>query len=161
MNAPFEVEQAKALAHKFDLTADFIAHQESGKTTADAERALGCDASQIIKTLILRASRENQWIGVVILGSDRLDTKAVASAAKMKKLRFADPEEVSKLTGYCIGGVPPMAVSFCNQSFVDRRVITKDFVIGAGGNEFHGMKFSPAEFTSKLNVTIIDAAIVA
>jgi len=148
------IERTKQLALHVGLSAEFIHHQQSGKTTEDAVVALGIDAGSIIKTLILHASKEDLFIAAVILGSDRLSCHMLASLAGVKSLRFASPEQIEKLTGFELGGVPPLAVKYCNRAFVDSLVVRKDSVVGAGGDDHCGMKFSPEDLLTRLPITV-------
>lgn len=152
------VERAKKMANDFSLDAEFIIHDETGKTTEDAEKALGISSENILKTLILYASKKDKYVGVIILGSDRLNIKKIAKISNSKKLRFASNEQIEKLTGFSIGGVPPLAINFCSQKYIDNKVCGKEFVIGAGGDEFCGMKFVPKQFLEKIQIERIDAA---
>ena len=62
------IEKAKELAKEYKLKAEFIIHKESGKTTQQAEDALGVDSSNILKTLILYASKEELFFGAINIG---------------------------------------------------------------------------------------------
>ena len=151
------IERAKKMAREINLDAEFIIHDETGKTTEDAEKALGISSENILKTLILYASKEEKYVGVIILGSDRLNIKHVAKISNSKKLRFATNEQIEKLTGFSIGGVPPIAINFCSQKYIDNKVCEKEFVIGAGGDEFCGMKIVPKQLIEKISIECIDA----
>jgi Cys-tRNA(Pro) deacylase len=148
------IEKAKTMAYQVGLKSDFIMHEKSGKTTEDAVSALGVAADNIIKTLILFASKENKYVGTIILGTDKVDQKKVAKLSKVKKLRFSSPDQIEKLTGFVIGGVPPLAIKFCDECYIDNKVLEKEFVIGAGGDEHCGIKFSPTEFKEKVKIAV-------
>lgn len=149
-----KVELAKKIVDDLDLYAEFIMHEKTGRTTVEAEKALGVSADHILKTLILYASKENKFIGAIILGTDKIDTKKIAKIAKVKKLRFANNDQISNITGFDIGGVPPFAVKNCNDYYIDADVLKKDFVIGAGGDEHFGMKFSPKDLADKIKIKV-------
>lgn len=150
------IERARSMAQETGLAADFLFHAQSGKTTDNAVQALGIDAANILKTLILHANREGIFVAGIILGTDRLDQKKLASLSGVKKLHFASPEQIRTLTGFEIGGVPPLAVSFCSRAFIDQKVLERDFVIGAGGDDHCGMRFCPKEFVRKVHIDIGD-----
>lgn len=148
------ISNAKSLVEKININAKFIPHDQSGKSTDNAVSALGVSADTIIKTLILYDSKKLLYIGVIILGTDTLDTKKITILSDSKKLSFANEFQIRELTGFKIGGVPPMAVMFCSKAFIDLNVISKDRVIGAGGSEFCGLEFSPKEFITKLSIVV-------
>lgn len=150
------IQRAEKLAKDLEIKAEFILHEKTGKTTEDAEEALGVSPDNILKTLILYASKEKKYIGAIILGSDRLDMKKLAKISEVKKLRFANNDQIQKLTGFAIGGVPPTAIKFCSAMFIDNKVYEKKFVVGAGGDEFCGMKFAPKHFSERLNLKFVN-----
>ena len=159
MNSESQISKAKQLVQDINLDAEFIYHEKSGKTTEDAEIALGIDSSNIIKTLILYDSKNLMYVGAIILGDCKLDVKKLIAISGAKKLSFASDTQISELTGFQIGGVPPLAIRDCGKRYIDNRVLKREFVIGAGGNEFCGLKFSPKEFISKCDIEIGDVAV--
>lgn len=150
------IERAKELADEYGIDAEFIVHEQTGRTTEDAGKALGISVNDILKTLILYDSRNDRYIGVIILGSDRLDFKKLARISDSRKLRFASDEQIEKLTSFAIGGIPPIGIKFCSNSYMDRNVYEKAFVIGAGGDEFCGMQFNPKQLLDKLDVELVE-----
>ena len=65
------------------------------------------------------------------------------------------PEQVEKLTGFQLGGVPPLAVASCTKAFMDEKVVKKDLVVGAGGDEHCGMRFAPQDLLSVLAIDVV------
>jgi prolyl-tRNA editing enzyme YbaK/EbsC (Cys-tRNA(Pro) deacylase) len=149
-----DVARARALATSLGLDGEFIHHCQSGRTTEDAQSALNIPASDILKTLILISEIDGRSVGVILLGSDRLSFKEVEHQSKLKKLRFASPDEIKVITSFAIGGVPPMAVSHCAFRFIDRKVLDRPIVVGAGGNEFCGYRVAPGQLCQKLNLQV-------
>ena len=77
--------------------------------TATAESsagALGVETARIVKSLIFSA--EGTPVVALIPGNCRADTKAVAAALGVKKVRMADPQMVQEWTGFTVGAVPPV-----------------------------------------------------
>ena len=154
------IEKAKEMVSHLGIKAEFFIHEQSGKTTEQAATANGLSPDNILKTLILFAPKENQFIGVIILGTDKIDSKKVAQLAGVKKLSFATPSQIETLTGFMIGGVPPIAVTKCTLAIMDSKVAGKEIVVGAGGDEHCGMKFSPEHFKKKLSLRVEDITII-
>lgn len=155
MNNDF-ITKTETLSREINLSVEFIFHQNSGKTSNQATKALGVDYSFILKTLILFAPKEFEFFGVVFLSNDMLDIKKIISLVNVKKIVFASDEQVYGLTGFYIGGVPPLAIKFCKCSFIDKKVINKPYVIGSGGDEYCGLKFNPYEFVEKAKITVVN-----
>lgn len=149
-----KINKARQLAKEINLASEFISHEKSGKTTEQAEIALGVGSDSILKTLILYASKEDFFYGAIILGNSKLNIKKLAKLVQVKKLRFANNDQIFNLTGFNIGGVPPLAIKYCKNSFLDKNVLEKQFVIGAGGDEYCGLKFSPKEFVEKTSIVV-------
>ena len=151
-----KIAVAQRQAQDIALSIEIIYHEKSGKSTDQAVEALGATANMVIKSLVLYASKEDVFVGFIILGTNQLDIKKACRAAGVKKLRFASPEQIGALTGFDIGGVPPTALQRCSALFLDSKVIEQKFVIGAGGDEHCGMKFSPKQFLEKTEAGLSD-----
>ncbi len=140
----------RELANRLNFECDIFYHEATGKTTEDAEKALGLDSKYIIKCLLLK-SKKDEYIGAIIRGSDRLDFKTLEAISGYKGLRLAKEEDIRRELGFDIGGVP--AIIFSEKkipAFVDKKVLSLDYVVGSGGTPFHGMKFKPSQLTEKL-----------
>lgn len=138
-------EKAKSIANQFGIQYELILHESSGAKTSDATDALGENTGNILKCLILTDKSTEITIGTILRGDTKLDLKAVQGITGIKKLRFASPEFIAEFTGFEIGGVPPFIIYKCNQKLVCETVFEKGYVIGAGGHEHCGAKFSPEE----------------
>ena len=79
-------------------------------TAVDAANALGCELGQIVKTLILLA--DGRPTAVLVAGDRQADTAALARllGVSRKRLKMASPDRVLELTGYRVGGVPPVGL---------------------------------------------------
>lgn len=147
---PKSVIKTENIASELKLNCEFFYHKETGKTTSDAEKACNLKTNQIIKCLLLKSKEE--YLGVILRGSDRLDLKEIERQFNYKKLRMATSDEVYKMLGYNIGGVP--ITSFYEKNIlakVDNTLLEEELVVGAGGDEHYGMKFNPKEVITKLN----------
>ena len=145
-----KVTYVKNLAQRLDFVCDIFYHEATGRTTEDAEKALGLDSKYIIKCLLLK-SKKDEYVGAIIRGCDRLDFKTLEAISGYKGLRLAKEEDIRRELGFEIGGVP--AVIFSEKkipAFVDAKVLSLDYVVGSGGTPFHGMKFKPSQLTEKL-----------
>ncbi len=140
----------RELANRLSFECDIFYHKATGKTTEDAEKALGLDSKHIIKCLLLK-SKKDEYLGAIIRGSDRLDFKTLEAISGYKGLRLAKEEDIRSELGFEVGGVP--AVIFSEKkilTYVDTKVTGLDYVVGSGGTPFHGMKFKPSQLVDKL-----------
>jgi prolyl-tRNA editing enzyme YbaK/EbsC (Cys-tRNA(Pro) deacylase) len=75
------------------------------RTADDAARAVGCDVSQIVKSLVFIA--DGSAVIALVSGANRVDPAKLASAVGAGNVRRADGDEARSATGVAIGGVPP------------------------------------------------------
>ena len=83
---------------------------ESTRTAAEAADALGADLGQIVKSLVFVVPRADDLEPVVCLvsGPDRVDVGRLAAVAGAPEIRRATAREANDLTGFVIGGIPPI-----------------------------------------------------
>ena len=78
---------------------------EGTKTSADAAAAIGCEVSQIVKSLVFVV--DDRPVIALLRGDQRLDTARLASAVGGSVARRATLDEARQATGYAPGGTPP------------------------------------------------------
>jgi len=126
------------------LKGEIIHHQgRSGRTTRDAEYALGVPGKLILKVLLFK-SRERH-VAAIVTGDKRVDVKNLERLSGIGGLRLAKPEDIKRFTGFSVGGVPPFIFKNLCPVFVDEEVMKREYVIGSAGSEYIGVKFSPQE----------------
>src|SRR3979411_3303370 len=78
---------------------------ESTATAADAAAAIGTTVGRIVKSLVFMAGE--QPVLVLTSGPNRVDTQKVSSLMG-HSIERANADQVRQLTGYAVGGVPPV-----------------------------------------------------
>jgi prolyl-tRNA editing enzyme YbaK/EbsC (Cys-tRNA(Pro) deacylase) len=78
---------------------------DSTRTVKDAAAAVGCDESEIAKSIVFVA--DGDPVVCVASGQHRIDTEKLADLLDVAEIRQAKPDEVRAATGFAIGGVPP------------------------------------------------------
>src|SRR5512147_704397 len=96
-------DQIKSLG--FDYTV--IEHTESTRTAQEAAERAGCELGQIVKSLIFKGKESGKPIIVLTSGANRVDEKRVREYAG-EGIGKADADFVRAVTGFVIGGVPPV-----------------------------------------------------
>ena len=103
---------------------------EGTRTAADAARAVGCSAGQIVKSLVFTAA--GNAVVALVSGSNRVDLARLEAVAG-GPVRKADAELARDATGYAIGGVPPFGHARELPVFMDRDLLKYDVVWAAAG----------------------------
>lgn len=104
---------------------------EGTKTSQDAADAIGCDVSQILKSLVFTV--DDEPVLALLPGDLRLDTAKLAAAGGGSVAKRADLEVVRAATGYAAGGTPPFGHATPIRIFADPRLRRYDVVWCAGG----------------------------
>ena len=98
---------------------------EGTRTAADAAAAIGCEVSQIVKSLVFR--RGSDVVLVLCSGANTVDTDKLG-------LEKADADLVRTVTGYAIGGVPPFDWRTPpSETLLDEDLMVHDVVWAAAG----------------------------
>lgn len=150
-----------ATAAELDIAVIPRTFPEGTRTAEDAAAAIGVDVAQIVKSLAFRAVRSDGTSAVVmalVSGANRLDERALATAAGADHTERADADEVRAATGYAIGGVPP----FCHPTplavFVDRDLLAFDEVWAAAGTPHDVFPLTPDDLVRASGGTVTDLA---
>lgn len=114
------------------LTGQVVEFEQTTRTAADAAAAIGCDVSQIVKSIIFRAQPSGQAVLVLTSGSNRVSEPLVESLVG-EKLGKADADFVRSVTGYAIGGVPPFGFQQPQHSYIDENLLSYDLIWAAAG----------------------------
>ena len=92
-------------ARELGLDVEVQHLDSSTRTVAEAAAAVGCDASEIAKSIVFVA--DGDPVVCIASGAHRIDPGKLADALDVAEVRQASAQEVRAATGYAIGGVPP------------------------------------------------------
>ncbi|WP_022965557.1 Cys-tRNA(Pro) deacylase [Denitrificimonas caeni] len=85
----------------------------------EAAEQLGLVAGRVYKTLLVSTENAELLVALVAVNA-QLNLKALATAAKVKKVEMADPQRAQRSSGYLVGGISPLAQKKALRTFVDR-----------------------------------------
>lgn len=114
----------------FKLTV--IENTESARTAQEAADRVGVTLGQIVKSLIFQGKISGKPILVLTSGSNLVDEKRIKEFAG-EKIRRANPDFVREVTGYAIGGVPPIGHTQQIETYIDEDFLQYDLIWAAGG----------------------------
>ena len=99
-------ERVQAALNELGIDAQVLRLPDSTRTAPEAARAVGCDVGAIAKSLLFMADGEP--LLVLCAGDRRVNTARVAELVGAASVKMASVEDVRRVTGYAIGGVPPL-----------------------------------------------------
>ena len=141
----------------FGITAHVKEFSESTHTAEEAATAIGTTVGQIVKSLVFLAG--DRPILALVSGTNRADT-AKLSAAAGGTIRRADAATVRSVTGYAIGGVPPLGHSTPLRTFLDRDLLQYTSVWAAAGTPNAVFEITPRELERITQAEAIDLSSV-
>jgi prolyl-tRNA editing enzyme YbaK/EbsC (Cys-tRNA(Pro) deacylase) len=112
------------------------------RTAKDAAAAIGCRVEQIAKSLIFRTSFSGRPILVIASGSVRVAEPKIAELVD-EPIEKADADFVRAVTGFAIGGVPPVGHAQSIQTFIDESLASYLEIWAAAGTPNAVFRLSP------------------
>ena len=109
-----------------------IEHAESTRTAQEAADRVGCRLGQIVKSLVFKSLPSNRGILVLTSGSNRVDEGKISQYVG-EAIGRADPDFVRSMTGFAIGGVPPVGLAQPLVTYIDEDLIQYTSVWAAAG----------------------------
>ncbi|MFG2943734.1 YbaK/EbsC family protein [Streptomyces adustus] len=140
---------------------------DATRTAGEAAAAIGCELSQICKSLIFAAwgspllerSREiGGGVPVLVLmdGASRVDLELVRKELGAAKVTRARADVVRETTGYAIGGVPPFGHRTATRVLADRSLLAHDVVWAAAGTPYSVFPMEPKTLIAHAGATLVD-----
>lgn len=104
------VRRVLAAATRKGIDLDVMAFDESTHTAQEAALAVGGELGQIVKSLVFLAPSEDgpEPIVCLVSGQNRVDVARLAAVTGEPEIRRATAREAHDLTGFVIGGIPPI-----------------------------------------------------
>ena len=133
-----------------------IEHAESTRTAQEAADRAGCLLGQIVKSLIFKGKESGKPILVLTSGANRVDEKRIADYAGEHIVR-ADADFVRAVTGFAIGGVPPIGHAQKMETYLDEDFLQYQTIWAAAGtpNAIFELKTEDLQKMTGGNVTRI------
>ncbi|MBK7320455.1 YbaK/EbsC family protein [Candidatus Villigracilis affinis] len=125
-------QKIQALLNSLGYNYTVIEHAESTRTAQEAADRAGCELGQIVKSLIFRGKTSGKPILVLTSGVNRVDEKRISEYAG-ESISRADADFVRTVTGYAIGGVPPIGHNEKMETYLDEDFLQYKMVWAAAG----------------------------
>jgi prolyl-tRNA editing enzyme YbaK/EbsC (Cys-tRNA(Pro) deacylase) len=153
---PEPVERVAAVLREQGADARLEEFSRGTPTAADAARAIGCDAGQIVKSLVFVC--DGSPVLALVPGDRRADGAKVAAAAGAGSARIADPGEVAAATGFEPGAVAPFPVPNVSRVFLDRELLLQELVWIGAGSARHMVGLAPFDLLRLARAMPVDLA---
>jgi len=125
-------QKFQELLNELGYAYTVVEHEESTRTAQEAADRAGCELAQIVKSLIFKGRDSGKPILVLTSGANRVDEKRIAGYAGESILR-ADADFVRAITGYAIGGVPPIGHAQKMETYIDEDFLSYATIWAAAG----------------------------
>jgi prolyl-tRNA editing enzyme YbaK/EbsC (Cys-tRNA(Pro) deacylase) len=121
-------DQLKSLGYDYTV----IEHAGSTRTAQEAAERAGCELGQIVKSLIFKGRKSGKPILVLTSGANRVDEKCISRYAG-ESISRADADFVRAVTGFAIGGVPPVGHLLIMDTYLDEDFFLYETIWAAAG----------------------------
>lgn len=125
------------------------------RTAAAAAEALGCEVAQIAKSLIFKTHDTHKPVLILASGVNRVNEKQI-EAHVGEKIVKADAEFTRAMTGFAIGGIPPVGhqkkIEFI---FIDKDLLKLSSIWAAAGTPDTVFNCKGEDLTQMTDGTVI------
>jgi Cys-tRNA(Pro) deacylase len=140
---------------KLGYSGDVHEHQASTRTAVEAAEAAGCEVGQIVKSLVFRLEPSGEPVLVLVSGSNRVHEKRLGRQLG-GTLERADADYVHTVSGYAIGGVPPVGHKTPLKTYIDEDLLQYQTIWAAAGTPNAVFEITPPELLRISSATIVD-----
>jgi prolyl-tRNA editing enzyme YbaK/EbsC (Cys-tRNA(Pro) deacylase) len=135
------------------LPADIHRLEDSTRTAPEAAAAVGCELGAIVKSLVFRRVTSGDPLLALVSGDNRAD-EAKIEAAVGEAVERPDAAYVREVTGYSIGGIPPVGHPAPVRTVLDEDLFRFDTVWAAAGNPHAVFPIAPAQLAEATGAVI-------
>lgn len=117
---------------------------ESTRTAQEAADRVGCRLGQIVKSLIFKGLESGKPVLVLTSGSNRVDEKRISFYAG-EPIGRADADFVRAISGFAIGGVPPVGHLQKMETYLDEDLLQYATIWAAAGTPNAVFELTPGD----------------
>lgn len=142
------------------VTLDIRVFPETTHTAADAAAAVGAELGQIVKSLVFvtPVGEGLEPILCLVSGPNRVDLARLAAVTGERDIRRATAREANELTGFVIGGIPPIGHPRRIRAFMDPDLGRFPVVWAAAGTDNAVFPVPPATLRTLADATVAPIA---
>lgn len=140
---PGSTERVADYLNRCGIDTKVVRLDKTTRTAELAAQAIGCPVGAIVKSLVFLA--DGKPILVLASGDHRVSTEKVAALVEAEQVVIARASEVKEITGFAIGGVPPVAQDNVCAILMDEQLRRFDVVYAAAGSPFDIFPVTPSD----------------
>ena len=133
-----------------------VEFDESTHTAQEAADAIGCKLAQIAKSILFR-SASGKPVLVIASGINKVDEKKIR-ALLGEKIERASPDFVKEMTGFEVGGVPPLGHASPCVIYLDEDLMAYPTLWAAGGTPNAVFEIGFERLAEMSGTTVADVA---
>ena len=130
------VLKVKNYLQKFDPSIKLIELNTTARTAQDAANSLKQEVGAIVKSLLFKNVETNEYYFCLVSGDQYISLDKLSKIIGNKIIK-ANADECKEVTGFSIGGVPPVAhIHSPSRIFIDEKLNRFNKVYAAAGNPY-------------------------
>lgn len=154
MTLPQSAQRVAEACAAAGLTTSVVEMAQSTRTAEDAAKACGCSVAQIVKSLVFLGADSGTPYLLLVSGVNRVNETAFATRLG-EALKRPDGDTVRRITGYAIGGIPPIGHATPLKTVMDEDLLGHDVVWAAAGTPNTVFSVSPKELRRALGSPVM------
>jgi prolyl-tRNA editing enzyme YbaK/EbsC (Cys-tRNA(Pro) deacylase) len=151
---PEPVERVAEVLRSRGVDARLEEFADGTPTAAAAAVAVGCEAGQIVKSLVFIC--DGRPVLALLPGDRRADPLKVAAAAGARYARVAAHHEVRSATGFEPGAVAPFPAADGTKVLLERELLRHPLVWAGAGSTNHMVGLSPLDIARVTRAEVTD-----
>lgn len=154
---PRSARRVRTALLELGLPGDIHRLADSTRTAPEAAAAVGCELGAIVKSLVMRGVTSKAPVLALVSGDNRADV-ALIEAAVDEPVERPDADYVREVTGYAIGGIPPVGHRHPVRTVMDEDLYRFDTVWAAAGHPHAVFPVAPAELAKAADARVLRLA---
>jgi len=154
---PRSARRVRTALLELGLPGDIHRLADSTRTAPEAAAAVGCELGAIVKSLVMRGVRTKEPLLVLVSGDNRADVELIEAAVD-EPVERPDAGYVREVTGYAIGGIPPVGHPDPVRTLMDEDLLRFETVWAAAGHPHAVFPIAPAALARAAGARVLRLA---
>ena len=154
---PRSARRVRAALIELGLPAEIVQLADSTRTAPEAAAAVGCELGAIVKSLVMRGTNTHTPVLALVSGDNRADVARI-EAVLDEPVERPDAAFVREVTGYAIGGIPPVGHPQPVRAVMDEDLLRFETVWAAAGHPHAVFPIAPATLAQATHATVLKLA---